>query len=107
MRSRNGLLLIGVGMCFAAFSVQAQSWLNASGGSWGTGANWQGGAVPTGASLVTFTNAHSGSLTVTLDGNRTQTNSLFFGNGDWSVQPGMGSNPLSFLTRIGIRPGIW
>ena len=99
MRTRNCLTLVGVCFCLVTFSIQAQSWSNISGGSWGTGANWQGGVVPNGASLVTFTNAHAGSLTVTLDGNRVQTNSMFFGNGDWSVQPGTPGT--STLTLVG------
>ena len=99
MRTLNWLTLVGVCFCLVTFSVQAQSWSNASGGSWGAVGNWQGGSVPNGASLVTFTNVHSGALTVTLDGNRVQTNSLFFGNGDWSIQPG--SPGTSTLTLVG------
>ncbi len=83
-----------IGFClFAAVAVvQAQTWVNLSGGSWGAGANWSGGAVPTGTALVALTNAHAGAVTVTLDGNRSQTGGLLFGGGDWSVLPGAPEN---------------
>jgi len=83
------LPVIGFCLFAAAAVVQAQTWVNLSGGSWGAGANWSGGAVPTGTALVALTNAHAGAVTVTLDANRSQTVGMLFGGGDWSVQPGV------------------
>ncbi len=66
----------------------AQSWVSPADGSWGVAGNWSGGAVPAGTAQVAFTNAHSGTLAVTLDGDRSQTGGLVFGGGDWSLLPG-------------------
>jgi hypothetical protein len=57
-------------------------------GSWGVAENWDGSVVPAGTAFVAFTNGHTGTVTVTLDGDRSQTGGLLFGGGDWSVQPG-------------------
>jgi len=96
MKRVNWALAISLCLGSVTTCVQAQSWLNTSGGSWGAGANWSGGTVPTGAALLAFTNVHAGTVSVTLDGNRTQTNSMLFGSGDWSLQPGTpGTSALS------------
>ena len=75
-----------------ALTGNAQSWKNPVNESWGIGSNWSGDAVPGGAALVAFTNSHVGPVTVTLDGNRTQTGGMTFGGGDWRIEPGTPSD---------------
>lgn len=79
-----------IGLCFGALvpALRAQTWLSSSDGSWGATGNWSGGAVPAGTAPVAFTNSHGGTVTVTLDGDRSQTGGMLFGGGDWSLQPG-------------------
>ncbi|MDD2598849.1 MAG: hypothetical protein PHO37_06455 [Kiritimatiellae bacterium] len=72
----------------AVSSSYGQSWISGVDGSWGTGANWDGAAVPNGSVNLYFTNTHSGKLTVALDGSRTNAADVIFGSGAWRVASG-------------------
>lgn len=82
------LLKVFVTVMAAVLSVHGQSWVSGGDGSWGVGANWSGAAVPLGTANLFFTNTHSGTLTVALDGSRTNAADVAFGNGAWSLNSG-------------------
>jgi hypothetical protein len=81
----------------AVYSVHAQSWVSPADGSWGSGVNWVGGVVPLGSAPLWFTNEHSGTLTITLDGLRTNAADVAFNKGAWSLTPGIPANSSLFL----------
>lgn len=100
---------LGIGSFFYASvsGLWAQSWLNPAGGSWGVSANWSGGAVPGGTAQVAFTNGHEGAVEVTLDGDRSQTGGMLFGEGDWKIFPGMpGTSTLTLGGTVTSLAGI-
>jgi len=74
-----------------------QVWTNASGGSWATSANWQGGVVPSGSGATAdFSTLNlAANATVTLDGTRT-VGMLAFGSQSggygWTLNSGSGGN---------------
>ena len=63
-------------------------WASGLGGSWTNEANWSTGAVPPGNTALFFTNAHSGTIEVSLDGDRSQNGRMTFDGGDWLFAPG-------------------
>ena len=77
--------LIAVVAACAVFSVRAETWNLATGGSWNAGGNWNPSSVPTGVgAAAVFNNASSGSNVaqtgnrpVTLDGAQTVGSILF------------------------------
>jgi len=70
------------------FCAHGQSWISGGDGSWGAGANWAGAVVPVGTANLYFTNTHSGTLTVTLDGSRTNSADVAFSSGAWRLESG-------------------
>lgn len=113
--TRNLSLLAGLLLLAGAASLQAASgiWINtASGGLWGTGANWSGGTIADGGSGVTAdfsTLDITADNTVHLDGNRS-VNTLLFGDtapstaASWTLDNN--STPANTLTLAGTTPTI-
>jgi autotransporter-associated beta strand protein len=70
-------------------------WLNAAGGSWGTGSNWSTNpTIPNSpGATANFTTALSGDATVTLDGNRTIGGAAFSSaSGNYTIAQGTGGS---------------
>ncbi len=88
----NRIVTVFMVLVAAACSVHAQSWVSPADGSWGSGGNWDGGIVPLGSAPLWFTNEHSGTLTITLDGPRTNAADVAFNRGEWSLTPGIPAN---------------
>lgn len=88
----NRIFTVFMALVAAVCSVNAQSWGSSADGSWGSGVNWVGGVVPLGSASLWFTNEHSGTLTITLDGLRTNAADVAFSKGAWSLTPGIPAN---------------
>jgi hypothetical protein len=88
----NRIFTVFMALVASVCSVHAQSWGSSADGSWGSGVNWVGGVVPLGSAPLWFTNEHSGTLTITLDGLRTNAADIAFDKGAWSLTPGIPAN---------------
>lgn len=87
----NRIMSVWIALVASFSSLYAQSWISLVDGSWGTGSNWDGGVVPLGSAPLWFTNEHSGTVTVTLDGQRENAADITFSKGTWALTPGLPS----------------
>ena len=82
--------VVGAACSFLLVSLAAgEDWTGDGGdGAWGTGLNWSDEVVPPGNTALFFTNAHVGTVGISLDGDRTQNGLMTFDGGDWRIEPG-------------------